>query len=316
MFSKCQQCGFYIRQNDEFCLNCGELDKTNKSIWQNYKISIISGVSISIIIFFLLSFFSKNVDIIPFILLSITIGFMVFLVISIVYYESRNEKIREKFSNSTLQFKEKTITKRIAEISKRKNEINSVLSKIDENSSQNLLEIRQKLLSAREIIDNQFSRYEVQKNKIELVRLQNKISPYLENVDILNDFDIENGINQSEKTTSEITELKEKINSNLSEKINDEQQNLLNQLEESTKSCEKLREVLLSKKAFRALQGIQPIEDIEANLKTKELSEAAEIFNLQSTLNDFSESFEQLESEYKRLLADNEVSQKLLNYEN
>jgi hypothetical protein len=315
MLSKCVQCGFNIRQNEEFCLNCGEFNYSNKTFWQINTVPKIGSMIVLLVSFFSISFFSNNFDFISFLMLSITLGFIAFLVISI-FYDIKRNIFKENTAYFTLQFKEKTITKRIAELTKRKIEIDSVLSKINESSSRNLMEIRQKLLSATEIIDSQFLRYGIQKYKIGLVRLQNKISPYLENIYTLNSAQTEDGINESELVIKEITELKQNISSNFQDTINLEHQNLLNQFDETSESCEKLREVLLSKKAFKALQGIQPIDDVETNYRTKELSEKTEIFNLKTTLTDFSESFDQLETEYKRLLADNEVSQKLLNYEN
>lgn len=68
----------------------------------------------------------------------------------------------------------------------------------------------------------------------------------------------------------------------------------------------------MSRQAARALQDIQSIEE---NLKipdAKEIVHAAESFNIEVTLTDFSESFAELESEYKRLQAEDEVGQKLL----
>lgn len=91
-----------------------------------------------------------------------------------------------------------------------------------------------------------------------------------------------------------------------------EKESFLTQLAETESSCEKLREALLSRQAVRALQDISPLQE---NLKlpsAKEIVHAAESFNIQTTLTDFSESFEELEHEYKRLKTEEEIDQKLL----
>jgi hypothetical protein len=44
----------------------------------------------------------------------------------------------------------------------------------------------------------------------------------------------------------------------------------------------------------------------------KELVRESDIFNIQTTLTDFSESFEELEREYRRLKAEEETGEKLL----
>lgn len=67
---------------------------------------------------------------------------------------------------------------------------------------------------------------------------------------------------------------------------------------------------------MRALQSVQPIENWAMKSQISELSHAIETFTIQLRLSDFTKSFEELETEYQRLLADKEINSKILNYEN
>ena len=67
-----------------------------------------------------------------------------------------------------------------------------------------------------------------------------------------------------------------------------------------------------AKQAAHALAGIYSPEETLNLPDTKDLAHAAETFDIQTTLTDFSESFDRLEREYKRLKAEDEVSRKFL----
>ena len=248
--------------------------------------------------------------------ISVLMGFFTGLFINLLFKEKIESSNKVKLFPQSLYFKDSTIKKRIQELSARKSNISTVLGKIGDNPSKNLQNIQQTLLSAQQLISNQIQGYKLQKNKIQLVRLQNEVLPYLEMVEVLKDYQIENGVVVTEQTMREVAEIGKDLSKNASQSLQNEQQQFLEQLQETSESCEKLREILLSKQALRALQGVQPIEDLNLPIQTNEFSHTIETFNIQATLTDFSESFEQLESEYQRLLADNEVSQKLLNLEN
>ena len=217
---------------------------------------------------------------------------------------------------SELDNKEKTIKRRISELTKRSKQIDLVLDRIKQNDTPQLQETRKKLLSAREIVTGQYARYELQAKKIEIARLQNSVLPFLNNLHRLNEFETENGLMTIENTKHEV----EKIRQNLTlfyaiefpKAVQPEKENFLNQLEETEDSCDSLREALLSKQAARALRGISPIEENINAPSSKEIAHAVETFNIQSTLTDFSESFEELENEYRRLRAENDVGKNLL----
>ncbi|HEX8249186.1 MAG TPA: hypothetical protein VF599_13500, partial [Pyrinomonadaceae bacterium] len=128
------------------------------------------------------------------------------------------------------------------------------------------------------------------------------------------EIETENGLAAIEQTEREINHIRQNLTRydaiDFPKRVLPEKENFLAQLAETETSCEKLREVLLSKQALHALQGIQPLEESLNLPNTNDLAHAAESFNIQTTLTDFSESFDQLEREYKRLKAEEEVSRK------
>jgi hypothetical protein len=251
-------------------------------------------------------------DIIPIIVTS----FIVSVSISWLYNSDRKSKkdsqITERFYRRSLKHKEITIEKRLEEFVNRKNKISSVLYQIGGEPSENLKAVRETLLSAQKILEIQSARYNLKKEKIKLVRLQNKVSPYLLYLESLDETNTNKGIFVSDNTIRELDELCESLTDNLPQKVEAERADFLKNLDETSQSCEKLWEALLSKQALFALKDVQPINELGSILHAEELAHATETFNLQAKLTDFSESFDELEAEYKRLTADDEITQNFL----
>lgn len=321
MLTKCVKCRFNIRKAETYCPNCGFVnlpqDNTNtEKIDLNFQLLISLFVIFFLIGLLIFSAITPNAPFIFFaIILSIAIAIPFHNLIVQKQVEGKKKKLKN-YNNYNLIQKDNLVSKRMVDLNQRNGKLTALLNKIGNSPTKNLQEIRQKLLSAQEIIISQFVRYELQKKRIELVRLQNKVLPYLENVEILEDYQTENGIIESENVMKKIVEISQNLSETYPSSFRDERQNFLHQLQETSYSCETLREVLLSKQALRALQSVQPIENIDNVPQTKEISHAIETFNIQANLTEFGESFEQLEREYQRLLADKEISNKLLNYEN
>lgn len=333
MLTKCIICGFNVRKNDEYCLNCGKKEPTvnvSRSGLNNpfyYKIfqSDIFWLFLSLIVTFIVLYFVAGGNLESFFYLREYIWLGAIILWSVLFF-SFYKILKKKifFNKKTVIIKSKNnlisiskiVEKRVFELNSRLQEIDFLLSKMNETDSRNLQEVRRKLLAAREIIVSQFARYELQKQKIELVRLQNGVLPYLFSVHRLNEFETENGLVTIENTRHEINKIRTDLMRydaiEFPQKTLPTKENFLSQLAETENSCKSLREVLLSKQATRALQGISPIEEKLKLPHTNELAHTAETFNLQTTLTDFSESFEELEREYRRVQSESEISQKIL----
>lgn len=246
-------------------------------------------------------------------------SFTVFSFIIYEYVNGKNKVEPQSYTSlflSDLDKKEKIINERSAELAKRGQKIDAVLDRIKDTDSRQLQDVRTKLFSAREIVISQFARYELQKQKIELVRLQNGVSVYLSGLHRLNDLETENGLLAIETAQREIDRIRQSLTRydaiEFSERVLPEKENFLSQLSETVDSCDKLREAILSRQAIRALRDISPIEESLKLPDSKDLAHAADTFNIETTLTDFGESFEELEREYKRLRMENEVSHDIL----
>ncbi len=315
MLSKCVQCGFYVRQNDEFCPNCGLVSVLDDpTFWEKNESTFlfIGLLTIVISVFFSLVNQHWRDDIIAIIVISFFLSVFITLFFNVDYKSKKESENEDRFFRRSLNHKEITIEKRIEELISRKNKISSVLYQIGSEPSENLQPVQRKLNSAKEILETQSARYKLQKEKINLVRLQNRVSPYLLYLDSLDELQTEEGIFISDNILREVDELHESLSDSFPKKVEIERADFLKNLDETSQSCEKLWEALLSKQALFALKDVQPTNEIGTILHAEELAHATETFNLQAKLTDFSESFDELEDEYKRLTADDEITQKFL----
>lgn len=316
MLTKCVNCDFFVSESDLICPNCGlsepkiKLGKNKHSSGDvNYLYAGIAAFAIACLYGFLFQTALLS-DIVAIFLILLVI----FAIIIFAYSEKQYEKESlRRFSDSGFLAKKKIIQKRLLELNNRQENIKTVLSKIKLTDSANLQSVRSKLLKAQEIVSSQFARYELQAKKIELVRLQNNLAPYLADWKNLDEFQTENGLVTIENTKQEIEKIKQVwATDEFSENVLTEKENFFEQLSETVNSSERLREALLSRQAVRALQSVSTIEE---NLKLPNadlIVHAAETFNIQTTLTDFSESFDELEREYQRLKAEENINQNLL----
>lgn len=249
-----------------------------------------------------------------YIFISLVLSFILSFFVNILLKIFEDEKVFEKRNSANknnLIEKGRIIQERISELANRGQKIDAVLDKIEDTDSPKLQEVRAKLLSAREIVVSQFALYELQARKIELVRIQNDVSPYLFGLHRLNEKETEQCLLTIETTKRVIERMRQNLTRydaiDFNERVLPDKENFLSQLSETNNSCEKLREAILSRQAAHALHGISPVEESLKLPASKDLVHAADTFNIQTTLTDFSESFEALEQEYRRLKAESEI---------
>lgn len=203
---------------------------------------------------------------------------------------------------------DKTIKQRISELTDRTGQISVVLENIRQSDGENIQEVREKLVSARKIVGNQIIRYELQKQKISLARIQNSLLPLFFNIDKINDAQINDKLGAIEKNKSEISAIRHSLTQfdtvETLPVVRTEKESFFTQLDDSLNSLQKMREVLLANQAHRALQNIQPLTEISHNSPQNGLEFATETFNLQATVSDFSHTFTELEAEYERIKAE------------
>ncbi len=316
MFSKCFNCSFNVRQTEKFCFNCGLEHKNQESVEEYFYKTAVLSIILAFIPTITVLLFRNPAD---FVIITFVVSCLISFVILAVIKESLNPPQTPDFQS--LRSKEKVINRRFSELVKRGEEISLVISQIEANPTARLQAVKSKLLSAQEVVSNQAIRYELQTKWIDLVRLQNRISPILEGWQDFNSRQIENALTEIETSIRQTENAKNEIlngaNKRLAETDFFEKTVFFEQLNETKNGCEQLRETLLTEKAFRALRGLQTSENGGGkNTLDQSLTHQIETFNIQTTLTDFSEAFDKLETEYQSLKAENEISQNLLNYEN
>ena len=214
----------------------------------------------------------------------------------------------------SLMGKNETALTRLRELGERKDRINYVSKKIRSANNKNLKPVIETLAEAKELIDVHIGRYKLQRQKVLLVLAQNSLAPYLENVAHLNEQEAKKGLKICFDARQKLRAI-EKKNRPVQRYLSAENKELRAfeaQIRETHITIQKLEEAILRRKAMLAIEGIKSIEDTFDSSDFGDLAHRLETFGARSALVDFSESFEELETEYKRLRAENEASQKLL----
>lgn len=215
----------------------------------------------------------------------------------------KKPKVLQKVKENLVS-RSKLIDHRLFELQRRIASIDTVLERIGQEDTSQLQATRSKLLSAREIVAVQTSRYRLQEAGIVLVRLQNDLHPYLFGLDDLNEFQTEKGLVAVEQTKTKIERMTRDLGKNKTGEplpLSSERQRFDEQLMQTIESCAKLREGLLGVHAVRAIADIHPGAENLPDRIDIESAHSVDTFNLQATITDFTESFEELEREYNRL---------------
>jgi hypothetical protein len=334
MLTDCVNCGFFVEREAEFCLNCGiKSPAKDFSVPPPLVVSLARlarsnaarlGLSLGLtflVLYLLADGEARGILYLRDYLLAAGViagagGALLGLFFLNLWCRRKLYSRREK-NPDNLTSHTKLIDKRLAELHRRGRTLDSIVARIDRRAGGKLAGMRPKLLAARELVGSQSARYELQKQKIELVRLQNRVSPYLFELHRLDDFELEHGLTALDRTKDEIERLRHELSSSAAPELPapalPEKQQFFAQAAETEASLDKLREALLSRQAARALRGVSRLEEeLTPAPEARDLAHAAETFNLQTALTDFGESFEELEREYRRVRTEGEVGGKLL----
>lgn len=308
MLSTCWNCRFNLTPVDAFCPNCGNPAGHNPNFFNRKRFTIVAAI-FAFMISIALPLIPQPLPAVIAITLSITMGVAFGIIVEIILDGSSKEHIATQ--PNALIAREVTIATRLDELDNRALELDSIAGQIRTSDSQPLIDVREKLLSAQKLVAEQKARYEIQKRKIELVRSQNKLSPFLTEHGAMTAEDLDHGIKLTDRIWSDVNRVKLEVTSPVSSyfpvAIEIEKSAFVEQLTQTLDSCGRIRESLITLRAARALSGVSP--ELKPDVATaKEVS----VFNIQTSLTDFSDSFDELEREYNRLLAGQELDQKLL----
>lgn len=159
----------------------------------------------------------------------------------------------------------------------------------------------------------QRARYSAKYVEIDTVRLQNRLAPLIYETETFSYDQIDVHLRTIEETQKDGIRLRKQL---------DEQRQVLGTVpdieelaqrsSEIQESMGKLRDAFVSQQAVLALKGITPLDDalIPVSPPLTSLRET-EVFNSQVAITDFSASFDELESQYARVQAEEDVAQKV-----
>lgn len=325
MLTKCLNCGFWVKSDDAFCLNCGIVEPVKdhfavstlaKLLNRLLRSPVLNLIFSAIVTFFFFDWvigFATNfarlqtlIQVITFILwlASASALFLFLRKLQLTRRPKALIKIKENLTSRS-----DLTDRRLFELQRRLSGIDAVLEKIGNEEPGQLQGARSKLLSAREIVMVQISRYRLQESKIVLVRLQNDLQPYLFGLNDLGDFQTEKGLATIENVKSRINRISRDLGQNeTGEHLSNERNKFNQQLAQTVGSCDKLRDGLLSLHAAQVIADIRPIDKNLPDRIDVESDHSVETFNLHATLTDFTESFEELEREYQRLKSENDTA--------
>lgn len=308
MLTSCVHCKFYVRDTDDFCFNCGVEKPTvplpRTSAWTKLARRLMRSsvfqlvLSFSITTALIILTFGDSIQS-PwqlsgwFWFAAYATWFTIFVVLYLASRRiSRRPRRERRKTKQNLTSREKIIVQRLSELDSRRQHLNVLYHRTNEAG---LNDIDGKLLTAREIVDSQRRLYRLHLRKIELVRVQNLVAPYLEQFAVLNEFSAENAIVEIDNANRQIEKME-------SDNVSDgaESSEFAAKLVETKASMTKLRDSLLRAQATRALSGIKNVLPPETD---QSIERASELFNIQTSLTDFSDSFEELERNYEVMLA-------------
>lgn len=337
-YHKCLNCNFNITENDDYCQNCG-LYSPLESITQikrkedidDEKIVQTIMTVVAIIVFIpCIFYFGSEAGSNGIICCAIPVGIILFLVISFasaffspfvigIYYwianifiDKKNDLIAERKAPNpeSFKFKEVLINKRKTELTERELQIKEVLEKARLNKDDRWKQICILLEDTLKTLNQQKGKYDLKAIEINIVRLQNEIAPLIYETEELSHNLIAHNLKALEKAKSKSINLAGEVDNKsklLGKSI--EIKELNSKLYDIQQSINKLSDLFLGRQAVLALKDINPLdESLNPVLPPIKAIKELEIFNTQVAITEFYSTFDELESEYKRIQVEENVA--------
>jgi hypothetical protein len=336
IYDSCVNCRFNVTLQHERCLNCGILRPlevtsiTREEFFNRYKwLNIVPGVSSILITVLHLVFFTSKYDfdhdnwglslglgVAVFFLLSLAIPLITGILFNRVRtLHASDTAIRTAPYPNSLKSTENTIATRIAELSKRKKVIDSVLYTANQINEKEVQQISAAFGEYQNRLDHQRALYDTTSTEIDIIRLQNEVVPLLYNNEDLTGRQIKAQLGSIELARRKCEVLSEQIIERR-QKLGDiaEVERPSQRLAETQESLRKLQIHLFERLAGLALKELSPLNDaltLTPVLLPQMAEKEIEAFNIHVALADLSASFNDLESEYERLRSEGEIVKEL-----
>jgi hypothetical protein len=207
-----------------------------------------------------------------------------------------------------LRQSEQKIRERLMQIETRQRQIEKVLSRVRQSSEPQWAAVREKLESALLTLIRQQARYALKLQEIEIVRLQNRLAPFLSDLESLNYEENEYRLTMLENVFITGQAIRSKLNQLTPSSPPVEARGLLQRVDETLASCKKLRDALVGRQATLTLKGVTPLTDSLQPIPAPDTAlRKLEAFNIQVAISDLSSSFDELEAEYLRIQGEQEL---------
>jgi hypothetical protein len=325
-YRKCVDCAFNVAPQAERCGDCGILHplQPTKVTAEDYSFLIALAVIAALLIPSL--YFGSQTGVGGIICCALPLGLILAALLGgVTKAISETLSMRSKRSGDrqlanrrapypeSLCYKENTIKGRITELSERERQVNAVLERAKQNAGEKWEQVRATLEASAQTLKRQRARYNAKSVEIDMVRLQNRLAPFIcypdelsyERIDALlkileasqnNAVALGKRLDEEREVLGRVPDIEE-----LSQRLSDIQE-----------SMRKLRDAFVGQQAVLALKGITPLDDtLTAVSRPLAAIREADVFNIQVAITDFSTSFDELESEYIRVQSEEDVAQRI-----
>lgn len=298
MLMECTNCGFYVFDKEIYCLNCGaekyEDNTEDSEFYFNRNLTVvltcISAVAFTVLIHLLRDKEGDFSSFFLYLILGSVLGFIFSSLISMFVSSKISSEIQSRKQNSTQATQnlinyDVELDESIYRFNEKYREIESLLNQTNPITNESPTTL--KLLEARKNVLSEIAFATLQKERIEIIRLQNSLRPVLYNSDSKERRAYLNSVNENIFRLKNIKlSLTNDYAIEFPENTLREKESFLAQLDNTNQSFLKLREKLLEENADFMLEDreISPFED---SLKAEKLFEEIEIFNIQTVITNF-----------------------------
>lgn len=323
-----QDCSFLITRQDEYCPNCG-VPQPHLHTAEDYFTSVAFNpgghawlFAITFVVVFALAgvillMIADNIF-----LMSLASIFLLAVIIAIIsvlggFALLKNAYVDSlqlnEFHNPNLKQVEHIAHQRLSEIKEQGKRIDVVLLRVKQNRGEQWNVARQRLEGAKNTLKLQRTRYNIKLLEVETVRWQNKIAALIEELDVLTFEEYDSRLKTIDAMHTQGTKIRAGLISQQHEfDTTLEMKRLLERIDETLKSCQKIHEALLGRQAVIALEEVTPLRDAVLSTATPlGALKSLEALNIQIAITDFSLSFEELETEYLRMKGEEDFGQQV-----
>lgn len=314
---KCAGCGFNLIEPAETCLNCNLVNprdpmRPEKRASKILTICLLVMVpSILVAIFVVNALISEEAGTFAGILGSFLI------LIAFIIYSHRLSEIRKEKRQVAVQkgFHERSnlIVKRCRELHQRLERIDGVMNRIGESPNDSFVSLREKLKVGKDATSRQLARYVAIGAEFEITRLQHRLLPLVYGFGELSYGQIEQGIIDVDQTMESLAYIKGQLMDEFRPN-NDAlgRSEVVQRTEDTSLACQKLRASLIERQAFRALERVSPTAPEPKLQEMLSQQELIDTFNIQVDITDFRSTVDDLELEYQRLIAEDNLDRQML----